>query len=170
MTYFPPEPLTSQHLPTDSDCGKSQLNRWLIQHALANEMTGRSRTFVVREDSDMRTVGFYCLSTAIVAYGDATTRAAADLPVDQPIPAVLLGRLAVDSKHQHQGLGKGLLADAVRRTFEGVGRNAGVRVMLVHAKDRAAAHFDEHWGFESSPTNDLHLMLLAQDVERLLGP
>ena len=96
MTYFPPEPLTSQHLPTHFDCGKSQSNRWLIQHALANEMTGRSRTFVVREDSDMRTVGFYCLSTAIMAYGDATTRAAAGLPVDQPIPAVLLGRLAAD--------------------------------------------------------------------------
>ena len=127
--YSPPEPISPDAIPSHFDCGRKQLNRWLIRHALANELTGRSRTFVIRDLSNSRIVGFYCLSTSIVAYADATQGASQGMPPNEPIPAVLLGRLGVDLKHQNLGIGTGLLADAVRRTFRDIGRNAGVRVL-----------------------------------------
>jgi GNAT superfamily N-acetyltransferase len=165
--FLLPEPIEAAFGTAHFDCGEPALDRWLRRHALGNEATGRSRTFVVRSATDGRIAGFYCLSTAVVEYAAASSRAAEDLPRHEPIPAVLLGRLGVDRKSQGQGLGTALVADAVRRTFR-VATDAGVRVMLVQAKDDQVKAFYLRLGFEASPTDPLHLMLLMQDVRHLL--
>ena len=166
MTYSAPEPIGTNHVTTGFGCGRPALDRWLERHALANDVTGRSRTFVVHRVDEARVVGFYCLSTSIVQYDEATSRTREGLPRDEPVPAILLGRMAVDLKHQSFGLGAGLLADAIRRTHA-IATNAGVRVLLVHAKDEEARSFYLRWGFEPSPTHELHLMLVMQDVDVL---
>lgn len=168
MAYLAPEPIDASFPLAGFDCGEPALNRWLQRHAVGNEVTGRSRTFVVRQQEDLRVAGFYCLSTAVIEYVEATPRSTEQLPRDEPVPAVLLGRMGVDLKHQGRGLGTALLADAVRRTFVNVASNAGVRVLLVHAKNERVKRFYERHGFESSPTDELHLMLLMQDVAGLL--
>ena len=162
--FLPPEPIDAELDTAHFDCGEPALDRWLQRHAVSNQVTGRSRTFVVRSLDDGRIAGFYCLSTAVVEFRDATQRSAQGLPRDEPVPAVLLGRLAVDRKHQGRGLGTALVADAIRRTFGVIAANAGVRVMLVQAKDDRVKDFYLRLGFESSPTDPLHLMLLHQDV------
>lgn len=166
MTYTPPEPISARHITAGFGCGQSALDRWLERHALANEVIGRSRTFVVAREDDPHVVGFYCLSTAIVQYADATALTRQEMPFDEPIPAILLGRMAVDLKHQGVDLGAGLLADAVRRTHA-IAINAGVRVLLVHAKNHEVQGFYLRYGFEPSPTDELHLMLLMHDVDAI---
>lgn len=163
MTYGPPTAITRAHVTRGFDCGRPALDRWLVHHALANEVTGRSRTFVVIE-GDPTVVGYYCLSAAVVEYEAATIRASRGVPRHEPIPAVLLGRLAVDRKHQGQGLGTSLLVDAIRRTHDEVARNAGVRVLLVHAKDHEVQRFYVAHGFDPSPVDPLQVMLLMEDV------
>lgn len=168
MAFRPPEPITRDHDVAAFACGHPPLDRWLQRHALANEARGRSRTFVVTPAASPAVAGYYCLSACVVEHGAATARAAEGMPVGEAIPAVLLGRLAVDGKHQGQGLGRALLADAVARTYFEVAKNAGVRLLLVHAKDEVARAFYLRNGFEPSPSDPLHVMLLMQDVERSL--
>lgn len=169
MSYVAPHAVTTAHVTAGFDCGEPALDRWLLLYALPNEVMGRSRTFVVTRAGSSAVVGYYCLSTAMLEFAAATTAAAAGMPRHEPLPAVLLGRLAVDRKHQGGGLGSALLADAVKRTHFEIARNAGVRVLLVHAKDAAVQQFYLARGFEPSPTDPLHLMLLMQDVEKTLG-
>lgn len=166
VEYSPPTAISQAHDTTSLRCGRPALDRWLRRHALANEVTGRSRTFVVTPVGSQGVVAYYCLSASIVEYAAATSHAVEGLPGGEPIPAVLLGRLAVDAKHQGGGLGSALLRDAVRRTYMQIARNAGVRVMLVHAKDDEAAQFYVNHGFEPSPSDELHLMLVMQDIEK----
>src|SRR5262245_60801157 len=151
VSYLAPEPIDATFGTAQFDCGEPALDRWLTRYALANEVTGRSRTFVVRQRDDLNVAAYYCLSTAVVQYGEATKRATQGLPRDEPVPAILLGRLAVDLKHQSRGLGKALLADAVRRTFVSIASNAGVRLLVVHAKHERARDFYLRWQFEPSP-------------------
>ncbi|HEY8547584.1 MAG TPA: GNAT family N-acetyltransferase [Acidimicrobiales bacterium] len=162
--FLPPEPIDAAFDTATFECGEPALDRWLRRHAVANQVTGRSRTFVVRAVPDGRIAGFYCLSTAVVEFAQVTARVAAGLPRHEPVPAVLLGRLAVDRKHQGQGLGRALVADAIRRTFGVIAANAGVRVLLVQAKNERVQDFYLRLGFEASPTDPLHLLLLHQDV------
>lgn len=123
-----------------------------------------SRTFVAI--SDDRIVGYYSLSTFAIARREATTRAARNMP--DPIPAMLLGRLAVDRSVKGQGLGKGLLRDAIVRTLQ-VAEHAGVRGLFVHAIAAAARHWYAKFGFEPSPTQEMELIVLLDDVRVTLG-
>ncbi len=107
-------------------------------------------------------VGFYASATAVLARAEATTRAARNQP--DPLPAMLLGRLAVDRNHQGKGLAAALLKHFLLKALE-VAELTGVRLVLVHAKDSQAARFYRHYGFESSPFDDLTLMLLIKDIQ-----
>ncbi len=88
-------------------------------------------------------------------------RAARNQP--DPLPAVLLGRLAVDRRYQGHGLGGALLKHFIVKSIE-VAELIGVRVVLVHAKDSVAAAFYARFGFEPSPIDDLTMMLLVKDI------
>lgn len=151
----PPKPLGDSHELAGFDCGEAALNAWLTRQACSNERDGASRTFVVT-DGPKRVVGYYCLATGAVARVDAPGRVRRNMP--DPVPVMVLGRLAVDLGRRGSGLGKGLLKDAVLRTLQ-VASEVGVRALLVHAISDEARQFYLHWGFQASPTHSMTLML-----------
>ncbi|ATO65088.1 N-acetyltransferase [Mycobacterium avium subsp. hominissuis] len=143
----------------DFDCGNDVLNEWLRTKALHNQREGGSRTWVVLDGR--RVVAFYASSTAVLMRSRATKRAARNQP--DPLPAVLLGRLAVDANHQGRGLAAALLKHFILKSLE-VAELTGVRLLLVHANNDTARRFYLRYGFEPSPVDDLTLMLLVKDV------
>lgn len=158
------DPVLLDRQPTDGfSCGRSDLDTWLVEHARTATAAGSARTYVVtdRQQRD-RVVGFVALTAAAVEARDAPERVRAGMP-RQPIPVVLLARLAVDATVQGRGVGAFLLADAMRRTLAAADVIA-VRALLVHAKDDAARGFYQRFGFVTSPSDPLHLMLLIKDL------
>lgn len=156
-----PEPITDRHLVTEFDCGNDTLNVWLQERALANERRGATRTFV--SAPGRRVAGYYSLAVSAIYRREATGRARRNMP--EPIPAMLLARLAVDTNAQGQGLGRQLLRDAMLRTLQAADI-AGIRILLVHAIDDRAKAWYQQFDFEESPTYPLQLMLLLNDLRR----
>ena len=142
-------------------CGNEVLDEWLRSRAKRNQREGASRTYVVVHER--RVIAYFSLATAVVTHTQATGRSRRNMP--DPIPAMLLARLAVDRAFQGMQLGANLLRDAIRRTLAAA-EIAGIRVLLVHATDDPARRFYEHFGFEASPTDSLHLMLVLRDARR----
>lgn len=141
------------------DCGDPALTSWLRDKAVHNQREGGSRTWVVAEAALV--VAYYASSTAVVLRAEATARARRNQP--DPLPAILLGRLAVDQKHQGHRLGEALLKHFVLKSLE-VAELTGVRVLLVHAKNESARDFYLRYGFEPSPIDEFALMLLVKDT------
>lgn len=150
-----PQPLAAAHHLDDFCCKEATLDEWLKRRALVNQTSGASRTFVVVDQSDC-VHGYYALAAGAVAHRAATGRVRRNMP--DPIPVLVLARLAVDHRAQGQQLGGALLRDAVGRTVT-VANNAGVRALLVHALHERAKAFYEHYGFQASPLDPLILML-----------
>jgi GNAT superfamily N-acetyltransferase len=159
------EPLARTHDTSQFDCGRHEsLTNWLKRMALMNQASGDTRTFVVHRAN--RVAGYYSLAPASIARAAATRRAAQHAP--DPIPVVLLARLAVDKSEQGRGLGRALLKDALIRAAAGA-EMIGGRAVLVHAIDDEAAAFYRKYGFEPCPASQYHLMLLMKDLRRNLG-
>lgn len=155
-----PDLLGTDQVVDGFDCGDAVLNDWLTRRVRGNQQSGASRTWVVTDD-EYHVVGFYASSTAVVLRTEATKRAARNQP--DPVPALLLGRLAVDRRHQGLGVAAALLKHFLLKSIE-VAQVTGVRVLLVHANDEQAAAFYRHHGFEPSPIDELTLMLLVRDL------
>jgi GNAT superfamily N-acetyltransferase len=147
------------------DCGQLPLNQFLQRHALLNQKAHSAQTYVCCLGNEV--VGFYSLAVGSVDPVSAPARVMKGL-ARHPVPVMLLARLAVDSAHQRKGLGQALLKDALLRTAQAADI-AGIRCLLVHAKDEAARQWYESWEFEPSPTNPYHLFLLLKDLKALLG-
>jgi len=159
------ELLTSNHDASQFDCGKHvSLTDWLKRFARMNQASGDTRTYVVHRN--LHVVGYYSLAPASVSRKEAIARARKSAP--EPIPLVLLARLAIDKAEQGQGLGSALLKDALQRAYAGA-QIIGGRAVLVHAIDGAAAEFYRKYGFESCPGLELHLMLLMKDLRATFG-
>ena len=155
------EPLRPDHSTADFDCGKPPISNWLKSHALDHQNRSISRSYVVHRSG--RVVGFYALAMASIEHEAATKKIKRGLP-GYPIPAALLAQLGVDVSEQNTHLGAALLKDAIFRAAR-LADEIGARIILVHALDDEARSFYEHFGFQPSPTNDLHLMLrLARDT------
>lgn len=162
MSRLPgPRPLDPADDLVEFDSGNEVLDAWLRSRALHNESEGASRTYVVVADS--RVIAYYSLAVAAIPHAQATGRSRRNMP--DPIPAMLLARLAVDRTRQGRQLGANLLRDAIRRTLAAA-EIAGIRVLLVHAIDDAARGFYQHFGFEPSPTDPMHLILVLKDARR----
>ena len=159
-----PEKLLADHDLADFNSGESALDDWLRRRALANEESGSSRTYVVCVGK--RVVGYYSLAVGAVAHVDATGRVKRNMP--DPIPVMVLGRLAVDQDFQGRGIGSGLLRDAVLRTVQAA-EIAGIRAILVHALSDAAKHFYQRHGFMASPINPMTVMITVAEVVKTLG-
>ncbi|MEW6729069.1 MAG: GNAT family N-acetyltransferase [Pseudomonadota bacterium] len=155
--------------PTDGvdafDCGQPALNHFLQRYALINQKADSAQTFVCCLRGDV--VGFYSLAVGSVEPAHTPTRVHKGL-ARHPVPVMLLARLAVDRRHQGKGLGKALLKDALLRTLQAADI-AGIRCLLVHAKDEAARQWYLSWDFEPSPTDPYHLFLLIKDLKALLA-
>lgn len=150
-----PQPLNPNHVLTHFSCGEPALDEWLKRKALANHLGGASRTFVV-VDEVSNVVGYYAMAAGGVSHQLATGGVKRNMP--DPIPVMVLARLAVDLRVQGMQLGAALLQDAVLRA-KSVSHNAGVRAMLVHALHEKAKLFYTHYGFKESPINPMTLML-----------
>lgn len=167
MAYSRPESLAREHDRTGFACGEPELDRWLADHALGAQAAGSARVFVSTDGH--RVVGYYALAAAQLHADDASERALKGQPRGRPVPAVLLARLAVDLDHQEKGLGRSLLQDAMLRANQAA-EELGIRVMLVHAKHERASRWYKRFGFEESPTDPLHLVLLMKDLRAFLNP
>lgn len=161
--FVGPDPIAPHH-GTDLDCGEEELNEYLRRFALTNDRSGGARTFVVMKKD--RVVAFYSLVLGAVSPEEAIARVKKGLG-RYPIGVMLLARLAVDTSEQRQGLGAAMLKDAMIRTAR-VSKEAGVRALVAHAKNEQAKNFYESRGFEPSPTDALHLMLLMKDIDAWL--
>ena len=168
MAYRRPEPLARHHALDDFACGEPALDAWLVKHARAANASDTARVFVVTTDDEPQAVvGYYAVAAAQVESASATERARKGQPSLRPVPAVLLARLAVDVRYQGAGLGRSLLQDVLLRCVEAAA-TIGVRVLLVHAKNERAKAWYAGYGFEESPTDPLHLMLLLRDVRAFI--
>jgi GNAT superfamily N-acetyltransferase len=150
-----PEPLTAAHNLATFECGEPALDEWLKRRAMANQISGASRTFVVT-GTDGLVYGYYAMAAGAVSHQQATSAVRRNMP--DPVPVMVLGRLAVDRRAQGIKLGASLLQDSVNRAVA-VSQNAGVRALLVHALHDRAKAFYEHYGFQPSPLHPMTLLL-----------
>lgn len=163
LTLSAPAPLAPEHQLDQFDSGVAPLDEWLRRRARANEAAGASRTFVLC--AGPRVVGYYSLAAGSVMHTGATGRVRRNMP--EPVPVVLLGRLAIDKGWQGRGSGADLLRDAVLRAVSAAGA-IGVRAILVHAISDAAKAFYERHGFRASPVDPMTLMITIEDATRAL--
>lgn len=155
MNLNNPVLLTQDHQVNLFACGESVLDDWLKRRALANNISGASRTFVAADD-EYQVMGYYALAAGAVTHQESTRSIRQNMP--DPMPVLVLARLAVDVRAQGLKLGAALLRDAVERCVL-VSQNAGVRALLVHALNDQARKFYEYYGFKAAPSHPMTLML-----------
>jgi predicted N-acetyltransferase YhbS len=159
-----PERLSAGHDLESFNSGIAPLDDWLKRRALQNEAAGASRTFVLCKQN--RVIGYYSLAASSIMHSIATSKVRRNMP--DPVPAVVIGRLAVDKSMQRQRLGIGLLQDAVLRIFAAA-ETVGVRAILVHAISEEAKSFYERFGFRASQVEPMTLMMTVEEVRRMIG-
>ena len=155
LKLSPPQPLSARHGLGGFSCGEPSLDDWLRRRALLNQTTGASRTFVVTDESG-QVLAYHALAAGAVSHQDSPGSVRRNMP--DPVPLMVLARLAVDKRLQGQQVGGALLQDALRRAVS-VAQNIGVRALLVHALNDRARKFYSHYGFVPSPANPMTLML-----------
>jgi GNAT superfamily N-acetyltransferase len=158
-----PVPLTNDLEIEMFISGLKSLDEWLKRRALKNQVTGASRTFVVCEGR--RVVAYYALASSAVAVVNAPGRFRRNMP--DPIPVVLLGRLAVDRAFQGRGLGRALIRDAGCRVLQAAD-TIGIRGLIAVAISTRAKAFYEHVGFEASPLDPMTMMIALADLRACL--
>jgi len=160
LHFCAPQPLNPVHILDDFSCGEASLDEWLKRRALTNQWSGASRTFVAT-DQGGRVYGYYAMAAGAVSHQVATSSVRRNMP--DPIPVMVLARLAIDHRAQGIKLGASLLQDAVGRAVN-VSQNTGVRALLVHALNDHAKQFYEHYGFQEAPQHPMTLMLRLNSV------
>ena len=160
MAYTRPEPLRGKHQFGDFSCGEEALDGWLHRYSRHAEAAASARVFVTTDGEDV--VGYYALAVGQVEPAAATARLLKGQPAKRPVPVAILARLAVDQRHQGHGIGRSLLQDALLRVATAA-QSVGIRALVVHAYEEAR-DFYARYGFESSPTDPLHMVLLMKDI------
>jgi len=159
MSLSAPEPLAQHHQTNDFDSGVPTLDDWLKRRALTNQASGASRTFAACENTVV--VGYYALASSAVSANIAVGRFRRNMP--EPIPVVVLGRLAAAKTHHGRGLGRALFQDAARRVIQAADA-IGVRGLIVHALSEDAKAFYLRLGFDQSPLEPMTLMITLSDL------
>lgn len=163
LATAPPTPIDEGHKLSEFNSGNRILDDWLRRKALYNERNNASRTFVTC--SDEHVIGYYSLAVGSVDRPSAISRVRRNMP--DPIPVMVLARLAVDLSWQGHGIGSDLLRDAILRTIN-VSEMAGIKAIIVHAIDQQAAKFYQERGFKESPILELMLMISVQEARQAL--
>jgi GNAT superfamily N-acetyltransferase len=154
-----PEALNPDHVIAEFDCGVASLNTWLQRRAAANQASGASRTFVACEGN--RVVGYHALASSAILPQSAPGRFRRNMP--DPVPVVVLGRLAVSTSHHGQGIGRALFQDAALRVIHAADA-IGIRGMVVHALSEEAKAFYLRLGLDESPLDPTMLMVTVADL------
>lgn len=157
--------LDRTHIAEGFDCGHEDLNRYIARFALNNQANGSAQTYAAIADGKI--IGYYSLAVGAVAHSEAPARMVKGL-ARHPVPVMLLARLAVENEAKGRGLGAALLHDALARTLQAADI-AGIRAVIVHAKNDEARRFYEHFDFDPSPTDLYHLYLLIKDLRKIAG-
>ncbi|HTV34222.1 MAG TPA: GNAT family N-acetyltransferase [Methylocella sp.] len=163
MALTAPQPINDTHHIGAFDCGVPVLDDWLKRRARANQASGASRTYVVCEKE--RVVAYYALASGAVEIQTATGRLRRNMP--DPVPVVVLGRLAIEQAYQGHGLGRALFRDAGQRVLQAADM-IGIRGIIVHALSPEAKTFYLALGLEVSPLQPLTLMATLADIEAAL--
>jgi predicted N-acetyltransferase YhbS len=163
MTLGAPEPLESQHEVDRFASSVDSLDQWLKRRAQKNQASGASRTFVVCEGA--RVVAYYALASGAVTVNEAPGRFRRNMP--EPIPVVVLARLAVDRSLQGRGIGRALMRDAGLRVLQAAD-TIGIRGLIAHALSQNAKDFYVQLGFEPSPLDPMTLMITLADLKAAL--
>jgi GNAT superfamily N-acetyltransferase len=158
-----PEPLTDHHQVDSFDSGEPVLDDWLKRRALANQAGGASRTYVVCDEKIV--VAFYALASGAIAQAGVPGKFRRNMP--DPIPVVVLARLAVDRNHQGRGLGRAMFRDAARRVVHAAAA-IGIRGIVVHAISEEARRFYTALGFDPCPADAMTLVVTLRDVRATL--
>ncbi len=159
-----PATITADHDLATFDCGEASLNDWLKRRAFKNHASGASRCFVVCSSATV--IGCYSLSAGAICHESAPKNLQRNMP--DPLPVLLLGRLAVDKRYHNQGIGQALLRDAMLRAVN-VASNAGVFALLVHALSDPAKQFYISRGFVVSPLQPMTLMMTIETIRTILA-
>lgn len=162
---FPIIKMTASHDIHSFNSGSIELNRFLKKYALLNQQSENSQTYVACHGKLV--AAYYTLTVGSVLHANAPTRIKKHQP-KYPIPVMILARLAVDLKFQGMGLGKALLKNALQRTAQAADI-AGIRALLVHAKDDNAIRFYQYFNFDQSPINPKQLFLVMKDIKHIVG-
>ena len=163
MILSAPELLCSYHDVESFISGVESLDTWLRQRAMKNQATGASRTFVACVGK--RVAAYYALASSAVTIIEATGRFRRNMP--NPIPVVVLGRLAVDQSCQGKGIGRALIRDAGHRVIQAADI-IGIRGLLVQALSVEAKAFYQHLGFNDSALDPMLLMITLADLKACL--
>ncbi|KTG21622.1 GCN5 family acetyltransferase [Pseudoalteromonas sp. XI10] len=156
-----PELLTDEHVLDVFSCGKPELDDWLIKKALKNHKRNNTRVYVVCDDNN-KVIGYYAIAMGSVQRESALSSLKRNSP--NPIPMVVLARLAVDEGYKGRGIGVGLLKDCVLRSVHAMNVVGGAGI-LVHALDDEAKAFYKRFGFNESPIDAMTLMARVIDIE-----
>ena len=160
----PPVPLSATHALADFDSGVHSLDEWLKKRALKNHASGASRCFVLCAATTV--IGYYSLSAGAISHEAAPKALRRNMP--DPLPVLLLGRLAIDRRYHNLGLGRAMLRDAMIRAV-GVSVDAGVFAILVHALSERAKQFYLSRGFVGSPLQPMTLIMTLETVRSILA-
>ena len=159
------EPIGSHHDRSAFSCGEPALDTYLQRQATQDVRRRVAKVFVTVGAMPHRVVGYYSLSAAEFNKAELPAAAAKRLP-HYPVPAAVLGRLAVDQSFQGRGLGETLLMDAIRRTLR-ASEAMAVHAIVVDAKHESAKAFYERYGFRSFTTMPRRLFLPLETFENL---
>ncbi len=161
-----PEMLRADHPIGIFNSRSAELNAWFVKRSLHNAAHGYSKTYVVCTADGSKVVGYYCLASGGVKRVLAVKKMQRNAP--DPIPVMVLGRLAVDQRWERQGIGEGMLREAILRSHQ-VGQIAGVAALLAHCLDEQAKSFYHKSGFKPSPLEALTMMLSMAEIEAIIG-
>jgi len=158
-----PQPLADHHQIADFHSGEPSLDDWLKRRAAKNQANGSSRTYVVCDGETV--IGYYCLAAGAIGHAEAPSTMKRNRP--DPVPVLVLGRLAIHEDHHQKGIGTALLNDAIRRAMQAADI-AGVTALLVHAIAEPARRFYLSRGFIASPIKPMTLCLMLATVGQAL--
>jgi GNAT superfamily N-acetyltransferase len=159
-----PVPLSDDHELVNFDSGEPSLDEWLKKRALKNQASGVSRCFVLCNDN--KVIGYYSLSAGAIRHESTPKTMRRNMA--NPLPILLLGRLAIDRNYHNKGLGSALLRDAMIRAVSVAG-DAGVFAILVHALSEQAKRFYMSRGFIESPLQAMTLIMTLKTVCSVLA-
>ena len=162
------EPLAKHHDRTAFSCGSTPLDTYLRKHANQDAKRHLAAPFVLIEEEEPKVIGYYTLSQMSINMGSLPPPIIKKLPKYPLIPATLLGRLAVDRRHQGKGLGELLLLDALHRSWSLSDKIAAFSV-VVDAKDENAEVFYKRYEFESFPDHPQRLFILTAKLDKLFS-
>ena len=158
-----PQPLSDQHQLADFESGEPSLDDWLKRRAAGNQANGSSRTYVVCGGDAV--IGYYCLAAGAIGHAEAPSTLRRNRP--DPVPVLVLGRLAIHKDHHQKGIGTALLNDAIRRAMQAADI-AGITALLVQAISEQARRFYLSRGFVESPIKPMTLCLMLATVRQAL--